>query len=95
MPPTPPTVPTLANHTSTPPMLPMLARHPCKHATHAIHASMSPTNFVSQTKLDSSFPTGRFNLPGFRAPYTKDLSAKSGGLRVYVLLNYLITCITC
>ena len=24
---------------------------------------------VSETKLDSSFPTGQFNLPGFRTPY--------------------------
>ena len=39
---------------------------------------------VSETKLDSSFPTGQFNLPGFRTPYTKDLSVKSGGLLVYV-----------
>ena len=33
---------------------------------------------VSETKLDSSFPTGQFNLPGFTTPYRKDLSAKSG-----------------
>ena len=42
---------------------------------------------VSKTKLDSSFPTGQFNLPGFRTPYRKDLSAKSGGLLVYVNSN--------
>ena len=42
---------------------------------------------VSETKLDSSFPTGQFNLPGFRTPYRKDLSAKSGGLLVYVNSN--------
>ena len=39
---------------------------------------------VSETKLDNSFPTGQVNLPGFRTPYRKDLSAKSGGLLVYV-----------
>ena len=42
---------------------------------------------VSETKLDSSFPTGQFNLPGFRTPYRKDLSAKSGGLLIYVNSN--------
>ena len=39
---------------------------------------------VSETKLDSSFPTGQFSLLEFRTPYRKDLSAKSGGLLVYV-----------
>ena len=42
---------------------------------------------VSETKLDSSFPTGQFNLLGFRTPYRKDLLAKSGGLLVYVNSN--------
>ena len=42
---------------------------------------------VSETKLDSPFSTEQFNLPGFRTPYRKDLSAKSGGLLVYVNSN--------
>ena len=42
---------------------------------------------VSETKFNSSFPTGQFNLPGFRTPYRKDLLAKSGGLLVYVNSN--------
>ena len=42
---------------------------------------------VSETRLDSSLPTWQFNLPGFRTPYRKDLSAKSGGLLVYVNSN--------
>ena len=42
---------------------------------------------VCETKLDSSFPTGQFNLPGFRTPYRKDLSAKSGGFLAYVNSN--------
>ena len=42
---------------------------------------------VSETKLDSSFPTGQFNLPGFRTPYRNVLSGKSGGLFVYVNSN--------
>ena len=33
---------------------------------------------VSETKLDSSFPIGQFNLPGFRTLYRKDLLGKSG-----------------
>ena len=39
---------------------------------------------VSESKLDSSFPKGQFNLPEFRTPYWKDLSGKSRWLLVYV-----------
>ena len=39
---------------------------------------------ISETKLDSSFPTTQFNLPEFRTPYRKDKTAKSRGLLVYV-----------
>ena len=39
---------------------------------------------VSETKLESSFLTGQFNLPGFRTPFRIDLSGKSQGLLVYV-----------
>ena len=42
---------------------------------------------VSEIKLDSFSPIGQFNLPGFRTPYRKDLSTKSGGLLVYVNSN--------
>ena len=42
---------------------------------------------VSETKLGSSFPTGQFNLPGFRTPYRKDLSGMSVGLLVHVNSN--------
>ena len=42
---------------------------------------------VSETKLDSSFPTGQFNLPGFRTTYRKDVSGKIGGLLIYVNSN--------
>ena len=39
---------------------------------------------VSETKSDSSFPAGQFNLPGFRAPCREDLLGNSGGLIVYL-----------
>ena len=42
---------------------------------------------VSEKKLDSYFPTGQSNFPGFRIPYRKDLSGKNGGLLVYVNSN--------
>ena len=42
---------------------------------------------VSETKSDSSFPTGQFNLPGFRTPYRKDVQGKSEGLLAYVNSN--------
>ena len=42
---------------------------------------------VCETKSDSSFPTGQFNLLGFRAVYRKDISGKGGGLLVYVNSN--------
>ena len=42
---------------------------------------------VSETTLDSSFPTGQFNLPGFRRPCRQDLSEKSGELFVFVNSN--------
>ena len=39
---------------------------------------------VNLTKLDSSFPKGQFNIPGFRALYRQDVSRKRGGLLFYV-----------
>ena len=33
---------------------------------------------ISETKLDSSFPTAQFNLPSFRTPYRKDIAERSG-----------------
>ena len=38
---------------------------------------------ISKTKCDSSFPTVQLNLPGFRTPYRKDITVRSGGLLVY------------
>lgn len=41
----------------------------------------SPVDFlaISETKVDSSFPTAQFNLPRFRTPYRKDVTARSAG----------------
>ena len=39
---------------------------------------------ISEAKLDSSFPTAQFNLPGFRNPYRKDITTRNGGLLVYL-----------
>ena len=39
---------------------------------------------LSKTKLDSSFPTAQFNVLGFRTPYRKEITARSGGLLAYV-----------
>ena len=38
---------------------------------------------ITETKLDSSFPTAYFNHPGFRTPYSKDITEGSDGLPVY------------
>ena len=46
---------------------------------------------ISEAKLDSSFPTAQFNLPGFRNLYRKDITARNGeggaGGRVLVYVN--------
>ena len=42
---------------------------------------------VNETKVDSYFPRGQFNLSGFRTPYRKDVSGKNGALLVYVNSN--------
>ena len=39
---------------------------------------------IAETKLDSSFPTSQFVIPGYKKPYRLDISAHSGGLLVYV-----------
>ena len=39
---------------------------------------------VAETKLDSSFPTAQFLIPGFHHPFWLDLNKQSGGLLVYV-----------
>ena len=42
---------------------------------------------IAETKLDLSFPTSKFLIPGYRDPYRHDVSDSSGGLLVYVSKN--------
>ena len=42
---------------------------------------------LSETKLDSSFPEKQFSMAGFRKPYRQDVTARSGGILVYVNEN--------
>ena len=39
---------------------------------------------VTETKLDSSFPTTQFVISGFHHPFRLDIDRRSGGLLVYV-----------
>ena len=39
---------------------------------------------IAETKIDKSFPTARFLLPGFNKPYRLDISDKQGGLLIYI-----------
>ena len=38
---------------------------------------------IAETKIDESFPTAQFLLPGYK-PYRLDTSDKQGGLLIYV-----------
>ena len=39
---------------------------------------------IAETKIDESFPTAQFLLPGHHKPYRFDLSDKQGGLLIYI-----------
>ena len=39
---------------------------------------------LAETKLDNSFPSARFQVPGYSSPYRLDINSKSGGLLVYI-----------
>ena len=39
---------------------------------------------VTETKLDSSFPSAQFHMHGYTTPYCLDRNAKGGGLLLYV-----------
>ena len=40
---------------------------------------------VAKTKLDSSFSTAQFLIPGFHHPFRLDTNRRNGGLLVYVI----------
>ena len=42
---------------------------------------------ISETKIDGSFPTAQFLIPGFSEPYRRDRSRNGGGLLLYVSEN--------
>ena len=39
---------------------------------------------ISETKLDDSFPSSQFYIPGFGSPFRLDRSMHGGGLLLYV-----------
>ena len=39
---------------------------------------------ISETKLDASFPSVNFLIPGFSKPYRRDRSSHAGGLLLYI-----------
>ena len=39
---------------------------------------------IAETKLDKTFPTSQFCIPGFKQPYRLDISGNSGGLLIYI-----------
>ena len=39
---------------------------------------------ISETKLDDSFPTAQFLLPGFSAPYRPGTNSNGGGIMLYI-----------
>ena len=39
---------------------------------------------IAETKIDSSFPTNQFHMPGYKLPYRLDKTGNSGGLLVYI-----------
>ena len=50
---------------------------------------------ISETKVDSSFPSVQFHLEGYATPYRLDRNANGGGILLYIiedipstLLNY-------
>ena len=39
---------------------------------------------LAETKIDESFPTAQFLLPGYHKPYRLDISDKQRGLLIYI-----------
>ena len=42
------------------------------------------TLMVTETKIDESFPTSQFIVPGFTSPYRSDTTKDGGGILVYI-----------
>ena len=42
---------------------------------------------IAETKLDETFPDSQFKIEGMKKPYRLNISAKSGGLLVFVVSN--------
>ena len=40
--------------------------------------------YIAETKIDESFPTAQFLLPGHHKPYRLDISDKQKGLLIYI-----------
>ena len=43
---------------------------------------------TAETKIDKSFPTEKFILPGYHKPYRLNISEKQGGLLIYVKAHF-------
>ena len=39
---------------------------------------------LAETKLDDSFPSSNFLIPGYSSPYRLDINSRSGGLLTYI-----------
>ena len=39
---------------------------------------------ISETKLDSSFPNGQFQIHGYSEPYRFDRNGNGGGILVFI-----------
>ena len=42
---------------------------------------------VSETKIDESFPTQQFTMPGYSPPFRRDRSKHAGGLHFFFYIN--------
>ena len=42
---------------------------------------------VTETKIDESFPTSQFIMPGFNSPYSFDRTKDGRGILVYIREN--------
>ena len=50
---------------------------------HMIHKNIDVL-LISETKIDSSFPSAQFHLEGYGTPYRLDRNANGGGILLYI-----------